>query len=407
MPRVREAGGLMKIFAEHDLAELLKRQHKAMLRAVESEADEKLLNGDESELAKELATKYVIEPITFSADRLEAAGFDRVIRFHLPFSGDAELLKCSPSARILWTAEVTVDGSEVRFDIVKTGKDGETLMREKQIILDRIAQQNAHVTNEVAEFNARLEEQARQAVAAGKGKLVAERNVLASLGIRVREADAKPGGIPQALAAAVTPKNLIIKPPRRGAGTPRDPTLDNETYGDILSIIHDVGVAMERLPSTYADKTEEDLRDLILAVLCTHYPGATGETFNKAGKTDILIRHEGSNVFVGECKFWQGGKRMHATTDQMLSYLTWRDSKAALVLFAAVNKFGPVLPQITAAAEQHPCFVRLESEKKESRLQFEFRLPSDPTRNVHLAILCFHFPPPNRRMVRVAASIAL
>src|SRR5688572_10651505 len=134
-----------------------------------------------------------------------------------------------------------------------------------------------------------------------------------------------------------------------------------------------------RLPRNQvaAGKTEEDLRDLILAVLCTHYPGATGETFNKTGKTDILIRHEGSNIFVGECKFWEGGQRLEATTDPILGYLTWRDSKAAIVLFAAVNTFGTVLPQITTAAEQHRCFVRLESKKKESWFQYDYRLPSD------------------------------
>jgi len=42
-------------------------------------------------------------------------------------------------------------------------------------------------------------------------------------------------------------------------------------------------------------------------MLNTHYEGgATGETFNAAGKTDILIRVEDRNVFIGECKWWSG-----------------------------------------------------------------------------------------------------
>ena len=150
---------------------------------------------------------------------------------------------------------------------------------------------------------------------------------------------------------------------------------------------------MERLPSTYANKQEEDLRDYLLIPLCTHYQNSTGETFNKKGKTDILIRHEGSNVFVGECKFWKGIKAFHETIDQILGYLTWRDSKAAIVCFVNNKELNPVLKQIATGAPQHLCFVRLESKKAESWLQFEFRLKSDPTRNVHLAVLCFHFPP--------------
>lgn len=150
---------------------------------------------------------------------------------------------------------------------------------------------------------------------------------------------------------------------------------------------------MERLPSTYAQKQEEDLRDYLLIPLCTHYPNSTGETFNKKGKTDILIRHQGSNVFVGECKFWQGLKAFYETIDQILGYLTWRDSKAAILCFVKNKELNPVLEQISNGTPQHPCFVRLESKKAESWTQFEFRLKSDPTRNVHLAVLCFHFPP--------------
>jgi hypothetical protein len=57
---------------------------------------------------------------------------------------------------------------------------------------------------------------------------------------------------------------------------------------------------------------------------------ATGETFNFQGKTDILIRAQGKNIFIAECKFWKGEKVFLETIDQLLSYLSWRDSKAAI-----------------------------------------------------------------------------
>ena len=52
-----------------------------------------------------------------------------------------------------------------------------------------------------------------------------------------------------------------------------------------------------------------------------HYD-ATGETFNAEGKTDILIRTDGRNVFIAKCKFWKGQKALHVAIDQMLGYLT-------------------------------------------------------------------------------------
>jgi hypothetical protein len=90
----------------------------------------------------------------------------------------------------------------------------------------------------------------------------------------------------------------------------------------------------ERLPSTYAGKDEESLRDHLILQLEPRFEySSTGETFNKSGKTDILVRHQKSNIFVAECKFWGGAKKHFETIDQMLSYLTWRDSKTAIVYF--------------------------------------------------------------------------
>jgi hypothetical protein len=172
-----------------------------------------------------------------------------------------------------------------------------------------------------------------------------------------------------------------------------EPALSNSTFEKIQKIIQATFVATEQHPRTYRGKGEEDLRDHLLTVLRTHYPNSTGETFNKKGKTDILIRHEASNIFIGECKIWKGLKAFHKTIDQILSYLTWRDSKAAVICFVNKKELNPVLEQISSGTPQHPSFVRLESKKSESWTQFEFRLKTDPTRNVHLAVLCFHFPP--------------
>ncbi len=108
--------------------------------------------------------------------------------------------------------------------------------------------------------------------------------------------------------------------------------LDETIYQEILKTIHETGKVFERLPSTYAGKDEESLRDHLILQLEPRFEySSTGETFNKSGKTDILIRHQKSNIFVAECKFWGGAKKHFETIDQILSYLTWRDSKTAWI----------------------------------------------------------------------------
>jgi hypothetical protein len=68
---------------------------------------------------------------------------------------------------------------------------------------------------------------------------------------------------------------------------------------------------MERSPSAFHHMDEEALRTHFLVQLNGHYEGqATGETFNYEGKTDILVRSGDRNIFIAECKFWGGPKKL-------------------------------------------------------------------------------------------------
>src|SRR5439155_325478 len=83
-------------------------------------------------------------------------------------------------------------------------------------------------------------------------QLLKQLNVAEALGIPLR----RTANAPQTFAVPVIPKKLVVKPPSSEAAHKADPTLDDPTYQHILSIIHDAGVGMERLPSTYANKKE-------------------------------------------------------------------------------------------------------------------------------------------------------
>jgi hypothetical protein len=119
---------------------------------------------------------------------------------------------------------------------------------------------------------------------------------------------------------------------------------------------------------------------------------ATGETFNKAGKTDILMRHDKHNIFVAECKFWRGRQQHLATIDQLLGYLTWRDSKTAILYFVDNREITASLRSIQKHTSEHGCFVCAKRSGEESRFNYTFHLPGDTERHLALTILCFHLP---------------
>lgn len=147
------------------------------------------------------------------------------------------------------------------------------------------------------------------------------------------------------------------------------------------------------MPSTYAYKDEESLRDQLILILEPHFEiSTTGETFNKSGKTDILMRYETSNVFVAECLWWDGPKKYMDKIDQLLGYLTWRDSKTAVVCFVGRKDFSNVLGQINEITQQHPCHVGPIAVIDETWHNYAFHLPNDPGRIIKLATLTFHLP---------------
>ena len=130
-----------------------------------------------------------------------------------------------------------------------------------------------------------------------------------------------------------------------------------------------------------------------LIPLNSKYQGETsGETFNASGKTDILIKKDDRIIFVAECKFWKGPKSLSDAIDQLLSYLTWRETKAAILLFNRKRDFSSVLSQVTGVFHAHPQFIRVETYKSETGFRFIVRHPNDKERHLIVTVLAFDIP---------------
>ena len=166
-----------------------------------------------------------------------------------------------------------------------------------------------------------------------------------------------------------------------------------EEYEHILSVISNMVHVMERSPQAFKGMGEEDLRQHFLVQLNGQYEGqATGETFNFEGKTDILIRSEGRNIFIAECKFWKGPESVTKAIDQLLGYASWRDTKTALLVFNRDRYFTTVLEKIPDVVKAHPQFKRQFDYKAESGFRFVLQNRDDPSKELILTVLAFEVP---------------
>jgi len=186
---------------------------------------------------------------------------------------------------------------------------------------------------------------------------------------------------------------IAISPPPQEGNNAESLTEDMQQYEEILSVIHHMTLTMERSPKTFQEMKEENLRDFFLASINGQSKGqATGETFNGNGKTDILIRMAGKNIFIAECKFWGGEKKLKETLDQLLGYTTWRDTKLALLIFNRNKNFSAVLEQISEVMKNHPSFTQELSYPSETGFRFILHHPEDKNRELLLTVLAFEIP---------------
>ena len=400
-------------FSKYDGFSLIENRKNQVISAINSQPDNYILNVNKTEYVEHLVSEFTIPPIEIHRDQLSASTHEaqilgkihpnsylvdsgksykrNVIKYHLPFTGDPQLLKVKP---IPFSSgpRITVEGDSICFEIINFNMKPEKIKQRSYQIINGLESLNQRLTNSLNDFNGAIEAIASQAFDARKQQLLKKNDLMSALGVPIRKSSDTPEtfSIPAKRTKVIPTKR---KPEVTEKGFTPEPTLDKAIYRQILVIIHDIGKEFERLPSTYSGKQEEDIRDHILLFLEPNFEGsATGETFNKAGKTDILLRHEGSNVFIAELKFWRGKKGYLETISQLLGYLTWRDSKSAVVVFVKNKNFSSVLDVVKEATLEHENCLGFVSEQEEGWYHYRFHINDDKNREVRMSVMLFHIP---------------
>lgn len=404
-----------RMFYEGRLSEYLGQKCDEIQQTIQYKSEDYILNVNEVEYINYLVDKFTIDSINVDFERVfiddpyekdipaeHFPPFRFSVRagesypkpatiYHLPYTGNEDLLRYAPSSYLSQGTEVFLDNQCFCFEVVSLGGDAEEMKENAEKVISDLKTQLEYLAPELEKFNDRLPTIIKELFHKRKQEILDKHQFVASLGVPVK----KRGDL-SATYEIPTPefrKSVNVEPQVTEVGYKTEPTLSDSVYYDILQTIHDLGKQFERLPEIYSDKDEEALRDHILFFLEPSFEGsATGETFNKNGKTDILIRHENSNVFIAECKFWTGQKGYLETITQLLGYLTWRDSKSAVVVFVRNKDLSSVLQTAEEVTPDHPNCLGFVDKKENTWFNYRFHINGDPNREVKLGVLFFHIP---------------
>lgn len=394
---------------------------KAIRQAVEGVSEDELLSADAEAWAEGLARDLQIdvpgvridqaEVIDHGAVQVDATGMAgvtysstewgrRIIRdgrrleVRIPAVGDPWLLKSRPSGDVSpIPGEVERDGSVVKrvweWPLVKgtdqLNNEIETWKNSLERGADKVAEQWRF-------FNSMIKEEALKIINERREYVLKHRDFLGGLSIPVKKRDDAPHEI------TMPPVRPRPTPSRRlaQAGPPPDPVSGSqldELYEQTLDVIRSMSRGLERSPGSFRERNEETLRDHLLATLNSHFVGqAFAEAFNKSGKTDILIRVQDRNVFIAECKWWDGPKKMAEALEQLYGYTTWRDSRLALIFFVRAKDISRV---ITAARELivgRDEYLGSAPGAESSEIRCRVRWPDDEERQATLTVQFVHLP---------------
>ena len=177
---------------------------------------------------------------------------------------------------------------------------------------------------------------------------------------------------------------------------------------DLVDILRHAGRQLESSPGVVVSQGEEGLRWILLAAI----NGATrgrgfAEAFNRRGKTDILVRDNGSNVYIAECKNYGGPKKTREAIGQLLGYTGWRQRHVGLLIFVRSTSMTTAIRSTRDALEDERGIRSIEAlDGDESELLAIADHPADPAVPLEITVQLFHLPIPRGREELIGGELA-
>jgi hypothetical protein len=405
---VREGGHMDEVlFARNDLRAGLEATARKLLEELHGWDPEVLLALPEADVVDHLLAAHSVQcprlhrdqahllPVSEEAQIIEDRFFgDRltrlVTRFTLvvPYDGERIIFSTRASQSSINPPSAAATDGELRQTWTGEPTDAAAVRAHFDSELDKIERHLAWCRSDIDQHNQTLRATTPELVAQRRAKLLRDRELEAGIGFPVRRrSDAASYAVPvrrRRISPSVPPRPTASGPFRP------EPVLADADYEAALAVLRNARNALERSPSMTARLNEEQIRDLLLVSLNAQFEGrAGGEVFNGAGKTDILIREGDRNVFIGECKIWKGPKTIRQALDQLLRYLVWRDTKAALLLFVRSGDATEVIKKSIAEIEHSPTYKRRGRHDSDERVDFLLHARGDPAREIQLVFLPF------------------
>ena len=402
------------LFNKEEVHKFLNKRKSELKQKIKNLSIEKLESFSLEELEEKLYKEYILESpelkssdIYLSEEPQEINGENKIkFTICIPFKGKGLFFGVRPSrfrksyGSLNEPKNQIVEKDKIKLTYIIKASNQEDF-NPKSIYkknIERIEHNLKMLKNDFKAFNNSLTSLIKKELKNRRDNAEAKKKMIESfdLPIKKRKNTPKTYDIPK-----IREKTQLKKASKNNKKTETytpEPTLPDSKYESILTTIKSMSLAIERSPKTFSELQEEEIRDFFLILLNGHYEyDATGETFNGEGKTDILLKYNDENAFIAECKFWRGEKKMEEAINQLLSYITWRDTKTSIILFNKKKtlSLSNIIEKAQGVIENHNkyksavSFKSKKLKKSSSAFKYKFVHPSDSEKDFFITLMGF------------------
>jgi hypothetical protein len=414
---------MKELFADRDTSDITKIHMESLNKEIGKFTDDQIINADFDEWVNYFFDRHKIEPIVLYLEEIrpdisettierrnpfyDGRIFEQKMHYSdgykisyvIPFSGDYRLLYSKPSS--FYANKFSVDeikeSDECSYGEITFSIDYQKAELSGSVNNEYVKSQfNYHFKTYIDTIKSinRMVEAHNSYLIIAITDALEKRKKRADEFFSIREKLAIPlKADPNAPSTVRAPlKKVQVKKPEISGSKQKEieREIAPEDYENIKRIINIAGSTMEKAARTFIKLNEEELRDIIISHLNSHYLGtATGETFSKTGKTDIYIPFENKAAYIAECKIWGGVKSLKEALDQLFGYTTWRDVKNSVIIFNKENKdFNGVLSAINAFLDNNELCLKKTSIAC-NEWQCEFKKNRETTCSIMVQIVVF------------------
>jgi hypothetical protein len=402
------------LFSKNEWPIFAAYQRSRLEEEIDSMDGDRLLNTSILDLSNYLADKYKITVPLLQKERIvvdqreaqidvssERARYGNergrpflvtgtVVEVSVPFEGSGECFEAQPTTFTFSPPSGYVEGDSLIFHIEGVGLTIDQVRSRIQQTLSDITQNLNFLRGDADRFNGNLYSYAHSLIAQRRRKLFTDRNLVSGLGYKLRERtdEAVPDVVPE------TKRQLApILPPAGTTPYKPEPVLAAKDFARILDTMQKTARLLSYSPTLLSTMDEASLRSHFLAQLNAHFEAKNpGESFTFEGKSDILIRVEGKNIFTAACILWAGPTKLIESIEQFLNYGNWRDTKAALIIYNRENSFVSMIESLRETIKSHSNVKRELPQLSETVFPYIFAHRGDRNREMLLTVLAFDNP---------------